>query len=197
EGDEGARREVLALRRRQAKNLIALLMLANGTPMLVAGDEFLQTQGGNNNPYNQDNETTWLDWDRLEANREAFRFTRAMIAFRRAHPSIARSRFWRDDVTWFGPTGPADPRSQELAYRLRGAEQGDCDLYVMINGSARDLLFRIQAPDTAWRVAIDTAGPAPFDIAEPGREPPLAEPERPVAARSLVVLLGPPAMRTQ
>jgi glycogen operon protein len=62
EGDDGAPAEVVALRKRQAKNLLCLLLLANGTPMLRAGDEFLQTQGGNNNPYNQDNETGWLDW---------------------------------------------------------------------------------------------------------------------------------------
>ena len=55
---------MLALRRRQVKNFCCLLMLANGTPMFVAGDEFMHTQGGNNNPYNQDNETTWLDWER-------------------------------------------------------------------------------------------------------------------------------------
>ena len=53
------------MRKRQAKNLCCLLMLANGTPMFRMGDEFLQTQGGNNNPYNQDNETSWLDWRRL------------------------------------------------------------------------------------------------------------------------------------
>ncbi|NTU80101.1 MAG: glycogen-debranching protein, partial [Chloroflexales bacterium] len=62
EGDVGAPPEVLALRRRQVKNFFALLMLANGTPMFCAGDEFLNTQRGNNNPYNQDNEITWLDW---------------------------------------------------------------------------------------------------------------------------------------
>jgi glycogen operon protein len=138
EGDDGAPEDVIRLRHRQAKNFIALLMLANGTPMLVAGDEFLHTQGGNNNPYNQDNETTWLDWSKLEQNREIFRFTKEMIAFRKSHPSIARSRFWRDDATPFGAIGPFESRSSELAYWLRGASESDCDLYVMINGAARD-----------------------------------------------------------
>src|SRR5581483_8693394 len=68
EGDAGAPLEVLALRRRQAKNFCCLLFLANGTPMFLAGDEFLNTQGGNNNPYNQDNATTWLDWSLLQKN---------------------------------------------------------------------------------------------------------------------------------
>jgi glycogen operon protein len=66
----------MALRLRQAKNLCLLTFLANGIPMFLAGDEFLQTQGGNNNPYNQDNATTWLDWGRLEAHAGHFRFFR-------------------------------------------------------------------------------------------------------------------------
>src|SRR5262245_51668671 len=75
EGDANAGPDVLALRRRQMKNFCCLLMLANGTPMILAGDEFMHTQGGNNNPYNQDNETTWLDWGRLITNgAEMFRF---------------------------------------------------------------------------------------------------------------------------
>jgi len=84
---------VVALRQRQAKNFLCLLLLANGTPMLRAGDEFLHTQGGNNNPYNQDNETSRLDWGRLDAHRDVFRFSRLMIAFPKAHPSLCRSRF--------------------------------------------------------------------------------------------------------
>ena len=70
EGDACAPAEVLALRRQQVKNFFCLLMLSNGTPMFCADDEFLNTQGGNNNPYNQDNETTWLDWSLLEKNRD-------------------------------------------------------------------------------------------------------------------------------
>ncbi len=102
EGDEGAPACVLELRKRQAKNFCCLLLLANGTPMLRAGDEFLQTQRGNNNPYNQDNTTSWLDWDRLRVNQDVFRFFCCMIGFRKAHPSLCRSRFWREDVRWYG-----------------------------------------------------------------------------------------------
>ena len=77
EGDVEVPPEVLSLRHRQARNFMALLLLANGTPMFRMGDEFLQTQQGNNNPYNQDNEITWLDWDRSAENPEFFRFTKA------------------------------------------------------------------------------------------------------------------------
>ena len=76
EGDEAVPAEVMALRKRQAKNLFCLLLLANGVPMFGAGDEFLKTQRGNNNPYNQDNETTWLDWSRQELHSDHFRFAK-------------------------------------------------------------------------------------------------------------------------
>ena len=84
--------------------------------MLRAGDEFLQTQGGNNNPYNQDNATSWLDWDRLRVNQDVFRFFRSMIGFRKAHPSLGRSRFWREDVRWYG-TGPDGRYGRRFATR--------------------------------------------------------------------------------
>ncbi|MDW8231418.1 MAG: isoamylase [Roseiflexaceae bacterium] len=191
EGDENVPPDVLALRRRQARNLFTLLMLANGTPMFVAGDEFLNTQRGNNNPYNQDNEITWLDWDLLERNRDMFRFVKTLIAFRKAHPSIHRSRFWRDDVHWYGVNGPPDTsyNSHAVAYCLRGVSVGDCDLYVMINGYWKDLVFTIQeqAPGGWWRV-IDTARPSPDDIREPGQEVQVCQPYYVVSARSIVVL---------
>ena len=103
-------------------------MLANGTPMFSAGDEFLHTQWGNNNPYNQDNETTWLDWSRLETHRRTAR-ARLMIAPRKSHPSIARSRYWREDVQWFGRPKFEQVLLQlrQLAYYLDGASQRDDD----------------------------------------------------------------------
>ena len=97
--------EVTQLRKQQVKNFFTILMVSNGTPMFCAGDEFMNTQLGNNNPYNQDNELTWINWDLLAENSGIFRFFRQMIAFRKAHPSIARSHFWRQDVHWCG-TGP-------------------------------------------------------------------------------------------
>jgi glycogen operon protein len=193
EGDVSAPAAVLALRRQQAKNLVALTLLADGTPMLRAGDEFLQTQGGNNNPYNQDNETTWLEWDGLKRDAGIFRFTKAMIALRKAHPSIARSRFWRDDVNWFGSSGPVDMASNELAYWLRGASQDDCDLYVMINGSPHDVVFHLQATGKARRVAVDTVAAEPEDIWEGTIGPPVVSPTRSIRGRSMVVLVDQPA----
>ena len=192
EGDKDAPASVLALRRRQIKNFFSFLMLANGTPMFCAGDEFLNTQGGNNNPYNQDNETTWLNWDLLKRNGDIYRFFKGMIAFRKGHPSIGRSRFWREDVVWYGADGPADLsyESRSLAYSLHGASEGDDDLYVIINTYWEDMDFAVQegAPGQ-WQRVVDTSLPSPDDIAEPGQGACLDELKYTVKARSVVVLV--------
>jgi glycogen operon protein len=193
EGDAGAPPEVLALRRRQVKNFCCLLMLANGTPLVVAGDEFMNTQRGNNNPYNQDNDTTWLDWNLRERNADVFRFFQRMIAFRKAHPSIARSHYWRDDVTWYGagPRVDASFESRSLAYALRGASVGDDDLYVMINAWWEPLDFVVQeGTATSWKRVVDTSLPSPEDIADPGHEVPVQSLIYRVGPRSIVVLKG-------
>ncbi len=191
EGDENAPKEVLALRRQQAKNFASFLLLSNGIPMIVAGDEFLNTQRGNNNPYNQDNEITWLDWNRLEQNQEVFRFFKLMIAFRKAHPSIGRLIFWREDVKWYGVEGAVDlgAESRCLAYALHGASVGDDDLYVMINGHWEDRSFKVQEGEASeWRRVVDTAQPSPTDILEPGKESKLESASYTVRSRSVVVL---------
>jgi isoamylase len=177
------------LRRRQVKNFCCLLMLSNGTPMFVAGDEFLNTQQGHSNPWNQDNETTWLDWSLAEANREILRFFRMMIAFRKSHPSIGRSTGWATDVRWHGVAAAPDltPYSRSLAFHLRDQADGNGDLYVMINAYWESLTFEIQAAGP-WRRIIDTALTSPSDIVEPAAAPPIVEQRYNVAARSVVVL---------
>ncbi len=193
EGDDGAGADVLALRRRQMKNFCCLLMLANGTPMFCAGDEFMQTQGGNNNPYNQDNETTWLDWDRQARERDdMFRFFKAMIAFRTAHPSIARGRFWREDVRWYGVGRDVDfaPHSHTLAFCLHGGAEGDRDIYVMINAYWELLTFTVhEGVAGEWARVVDTTRASPDDIREPGSEQPLGHASYQVGPRSIVVLV--------
>jgi isoamylase len=192
EGDDGVTPDIAALRQRQAKNLFCLLMLSNGIPMFMAGDEFLHTQGGNNNPYNQDNATTWLNWNRLHENAGSFRFCRLMIAFRKAHPSICRSRFWRDDVRWRGVGASADLsyNSQSLAYYLKGGSLGDQDLYVMINAFTEPLVFTIvDGSYRPWYRVIDTAQNTPHDICEPGQEQQIFGVHYTVGPRSIVVLV--------
>ena len=192
EGDDHVPPQVLLLRKRQVKNFCALLLLANGTPMFRAGDEFLQTQAGNSNPYNQDNETTWLDWGRLQTHADIHRFFRLMIAFRKSHPSLSRSRFWREDVRWYG-VGPAvdlSYHSHSLAFCLHGASQRDRDLYVMINASGQDQTFTVQERGAGqWHRVIDTSRESPDDFHEPGQEVPLNSGAYVVAPRSVVVLI--------
>lgn len=175
--------EVLALRKRQAKNFACLLLLANGTPMLRAGDEFLHTQGGNDNPYNQDNPTTWLDWSRLKHHRDVFRFFKLMIALRKRLPSLCPGRFWRDRVRWFG-VGPAPDLSRashSVAFFLDGRPSGCADVYVMVNAYSRPLSFGVQVGEPGdWREVVNT-----------GREPPeeirALEDGVPVRERSVLV----------
>jgi isoamylase len=190
EGDEGAPSEVLALRRKQVKNFCCLLMLSNGTPMFRAGDEFLNTQFGNNNPYNQDNTTGWLDWSQLRTNQDIYRFFKGMIAFRKSHPSLSRSRFWREDIDWYGTGERADLSydSRSIAFCLHGASQNDDDIYVMINAYWEELTFDVQEGTAReWVRIVDTALASPEDFSDRGE--PLKAASYLVAPRSVVVLL--------
>ena len=95
---------VEAMRIRLIKNFLLTLFVSRGVPMLLGGDEFRRTQRGNNNAYCQDNEVSWYDWSLLEKHREIHRFTRGMIAFRRAHPVLRKETFYTDeDIKWFAP----------------------------------------------------------------------------------------------
>lgn len=106
--------EILALRLHQRRNLLATLLLSQGVPMLLAGDEVGRTQRGNNNAYCQDNEISWFNWDIawLRENRELLAFTRRLIQIRKQHPTFRHQRFFRGihgdgvrDILWFNPDG--------------------------------------------------------------------------------------------
>jgi glycogen operon protein len=160
--------------------------------MFVAGDEFVQTQRGNRNPWDQDNETTWLDWALAERNADVLRFFQMMIAFRKAHPSIGRSTGWGADVTWHGVGAVPDqtPASHTLAFHLRGAAVGDGDIYVMVNAYWGDLVFTIQASGP-WVRIVDTSLSNPSDIVDTTTAPSVHDTRYAVAARSIVVLTSP------
>jgi glycogen operon protein len=191
EGDIGISAAVMELRKQQVKNFCTLLMLSNGTPMFRMGDEILQTQDGNWNPYNVDDPTTWMNWDRQASHPDVFRFFSKMIAFRKAHPSIARDTFWRDDVKWYGVANSVDMSndSHTLAYCLHGISQNDDDLYVMINAYWEALDFTIQEglPEQ-WKRVVDTSLESPKDIVEATAALPLTSLFYKVAPRSVVVL---------
>ena len=194
EGDDNVPRRVTKLRLQQSKNYFTILMLSNGTPMIRMGDEFLNTQFGNNNPYKIDNETTWVDWSRHDANVDFYRFVKMLIAFRKSHPSISRSRFWRNDINWYGTTHDPDlsDDSKVIAWCLHGAALNDDDLYVMVNASDYDQQFGIhEGTASQWRKVIDTAASDKTDIVEFDNAPPMTQSLVVVSARSLVVLVRP------
>ena len=141
---------ILALRQQQAKNFLAILFLSQGVPMMLAGDEVLRTQRGNNNAYCQDNEMSWFDWTFSEAQRDMLRFVQHLIAFRQRHSCLRRRRFLTGkpdperrlpDVTWHGVELDAplwgDPNAQILAYTLGAADESEEHLHIMLNMSDR------------------------------------------------------------
>jgi glycogen operon protein len=200
--------EILRLRKRQAKNLMATLMLSQGVPMLLAGDEFLRTQKGNNNAWCQDNDISWVDWRLQQNNADFFRFTSMLIALRKRHPALRRRSFlrgsgvrgeFRPDVAWHG-VEPHKPdfthESRTLAYCLDGRQTGrepDRDFYVACNAWINPVAFRIpRAPNgKLWRRVIDTAQLPPLDIVQMEEGPPVyAETTYQLAAHAMLVLIS-------
>jgi glycogen operon protein len=116
-----------------------------------------------------------------------------MIAFRKSRRMLGRSRFWREDIRWYGATGEPDltHESRILAWSLSGAQFDESDLYVMVNAHDQALRFKIQEGKAAdWLRVVDTSLPLPDDIAEKDEETPLASLDYEVAPRSVVVLTG-------
>ncbi|MBD7977208.1 glycogen debranching protein GlgX [Serpens gallinarum] len=177
--------DIRALRLRQMRNLLSTLLLSQGTPMLLAGDEFSRTQHGNNNVYCQDNEVGWVDWDLDDEGRSLLDFTRRLIKLRRAYPILHRGRFLVGeyneelgvkDVTWLSPDGSEmseeqwhdgnarclgmllDGRAQPTGIRRRG---DDATLLLILN--AHDDVVNFHLPEvtqgTAWECLLDTYRP--------------------------------------
>jgi glycogen operon protein len=170
--------------------------------MILAGDEVRRTQGGNNNAYNQDNPTNWIDWSLETTHRDMLRYFTHVIAFRKAHPALSRPFFYTGaisergltDIIWHGTKlnspGFENPDARALACTIAGFG-GARDLHVMINMYWEALVFDVPAiPGRQWRVAIDTFAASPHDIASPGRERPFAGTACTVQGRSIVVLVG-------
>ncbi|NLD74890.1 MAG: glycogen debranching enzyme, partial [Chloroflexi bacterium] len=190
---------VNALRRRQMRNLLTLLLTARGTPMLLGGDEIGRTQGGNNNAYNQDNETSWYDWRLLFENAWLFRFVQALIAFRQRHPTLTAARrldgrtyrdAFQEDVTYHGVRlGEPDwgHHSRTLAIQFHGVG-GDGDVYIIANAYWEPLTFALP-PGVRWKRIVDTMQEAPLDIVSEDAAEVLAEPHYEAGPRSVVVLI--------
>jgi len=160
-----------ALRKRQIKNFLLTLLISRGVPMLLGGDELRRTQGGNNNAWCQDNETSWLDWRSLAQHQDIFCFTRGMIAFRRAHPVLSAEHFYTDaEVQWFGPQGGlpdwANPEAKQFGCLIQ--EDSQRALFMMFNAGAEavDFVLPQLAAKKGWRLAVDTARESPQDLFE-------------------------------
>ena len=202
--------EIVRLRRRLAKNHACLLLFSSGTPMILGGDEFLRTQGGNNNAYCQDNPISWFDWGEVERNADMVAFFRKAIAFTKKYTILQRRKFFtgtdRDgnavpDIQWFGEDlGPprwSDPEARILCCVLDGNEEpseaGTYFLFLALNGDYRrhEVMAPPLPPGLRWRRAIDTSLPAGEDFPEDGDGPPLDPADRYlVNPRTTVVLLG-------
>jgi glycogen operon protein len=165
---------VNALRFRQIKNMLTILLTSRGIPMLLAGDEFGNTQWGNNNAYCQDNEVSWLDWNLLKKNQDLFRYVKGLIAFRKEHPIL------RDADYEFGHNGTGYPElsfhgttpwsldetAASLIFAYMFAEdheyygtRQDCFIYVAVNAHWEEHAFTlpIVPAQVRWRIAFDSS----------------------------------------
>ena len=175
------RKHIVELRRRQAKNMFASLLLSQGTPMIVAGDEILRTQRGNNNAYCQDNATSWFDWKRVTRNAEMLRFAQAVIDFRKTQPVVRRASFLTGvtgeegglpDVSWYGPSGTdvdwmAPSRSLLCVYGTDGLDDPAArNVMVLLHAGQETQEFIIPEAlrNLPWRQFIDTAAETPADV---------------------------------
>ncbi|MFV1966943.1 MAG: glycogen debranching protein GlgX [Pirellulaceae bacterium] len=185
-GVEGPTRrvEIETVRQRQVKNMLVTLMLSQGVPMLVSGDECRRTQRGNNNAYCQDNEVSWFDWDLVQKNTDLVRFCQALIQFRRQHPSVRGRHFLSGnavrggglpDVSWFSGLGLAvDWNGQDLSLCcLLAPPPPDEDVdhvvrkvLLLINANPRASQFVLPAiaKRIRWRLFADTFATPPQDV---------------------------------
>ncbi|ACK70687.1 glycogen debranching enzyme GlgX [Gloeothece citriformis PCC 7424] len=179
--------EVIALREQQKRNLLVTLMLSQGVPMLLYGDEMQRTQKGNNNTYCQDNELSWINWEFVEQKAQLLDFTRQLIYFRRKHPVFQRRRWFQgrpiygktiNDLGWFNPDGSEMTEEQwpidfakAIAVFLNGKEiprvgfQGqriiDQSFILFFNAHWEELDFYLPEglQSQEWRALIDTTKP--------------------------------------
>jgi glycogen operon protein len=199
-----------SMRIRQMKNAAAMLLVSQGVPMILMGDEVARTQNGNNNTYCQDNSLNWLDWNLMNSQSELFRFFKNCIKFRLAHP-VFRNRWHLSnqdrigsgyaDISWHGTQAwNADwsGSSRLLAFMLngkhaRGGMVEDDDIYMAMNMHWDSQWFELpRLPEGKnWHVFANTSAPSPEDVWETGHEP-LLENQNGILLgdRSVVILVG-------
>jgi glycogen operon protein len=176
------------------RNFLALMMLSQGVPLLLMGDEFARTQQGNNNAYCQDNDISWVDWNLAQKNAGLVRFTSLMIALRKKYFAISREQFL-GRVSWHG-TKVGDPdwtgQARTLAMQLSGGN-GQPNFYVIFNAHWEPHRFALPSLDGhwRWRRLMDTNLPSPDDVVEEKNAVPLNPGDHYfVSPRSTVILIG-------
>jgi isoamylase len=148
---------VLELRARQRRNLLATLLLSDGVPLLLGGDELGRTQGGNNNAYCQDNEISWIDWPGDEGLAD---FVSSLCRIRREHEIFRRDRFFADgELRWLRPDGAPMQGADWTNPDARAVAVGTANGMLLINAWWEPLTFRLPA-DAEWTVELDTADAA-------------------------------------
>lgn len=208
-GVEGETRDskIISLRKRQIKNFMVILLLSQGVPMILMGDEMAKTQRGNNNAYCQDNELNWLDWSRKDKYKDIFRFVKKMIKFRKEHHSLKRGHFFQDkdlsgngvrDITWHG-TKAFSPDwgegSRILAFMISGQDfvdptvENDNDIYVALNSYWEPLWFELpKLTGKKWYRVVDTHKEYGDDYLEEYEE--IKEDKYLVMDRSSIILIS-------
>ncbi len=207
--DEG----ILQLRQRQKRNFLTTLLLSQGVPMLVAGDELSRTQNGNNNAYCQDNEISWINW--AKADKEMMQFTKKLIHFRAKHPTFRRRRWFQgqpikgigvEDIGWFQPDGSEmteEHWNQDFAKSMavfmngqgirsvgpKGDQIVDDSFYIIFNAHHEPLEFKLPSRKygTHWIKVVDTTNAFVGDESEEYK----AKDSITVESRSIIVLRKP------
>jgi isoamylase len=204
--------EIRRLRARQKRNLLATLLLSQGVPMILSGDEMGRTQDGNNNVYCQDNEISWLDWKLSQTDRNFLAFARRVIHLRKEHPVFRKRRFFQGrrikgagvkDITWLTPEGREmtdeewdSSFARSLGLQMAGISEGeydaqgrlevDDDFLLLLNAHSEEIPFELptQPKDARWMVLMDTTYSAGL------RSDGFYKPgdEYPLKARSMAVL---------
>jgi glycogen operon protein len=184
--------EIENLRVRQIKNFLTVLLLAQGTPMLLMGDEVRRTQRGNNNAYAQDNEISWFDWSAVEREAEILRFTRELIHFTQSRYAFTMQDYWigTDEVhlSWHGAhlhQPDWSDWSHSLAVLLETRK--GC-AYAIFNAYWEPILFEL--PPMPWYRLVDTSLRAPNDFSPPKAAPRITEDHYLAEARSIVILVN-------
>lgn len=193
---------IIKLRKKQIKNFFALLMLSQGIPMILSGDEMGRTQKGNNNAYCQDNEISWIDWTLLDKNKDLFHFFKLMIEFRGKSPSLRRSAFFAGkknnrgllDISWYGckllTPEWENPDCRILSLTI-GGDINERDIHIILNMDVKKLDFEIPLlEDRKWYRIIDTSYESPDDILEWGKELRFFEKSYKASGQSIVVLIS-------